>query len=152
METFVIDASTLLSGHDDPTMTAALSIEALEREHIFVAPALLASETGHVIHKKRPQRFGNSTAERAEMHEELLRDIRLVESDARRRLACGHVCARTGLTWYDAEYVALADVEGARLITEDARLLGGAREVLGPARALTLAEAVRAHVTADSIG
>lgn len=147
MATFVIDASALLAGHDDSTMATAIGLEALEGEHVLLAPALLSSETGHVIHRKRPERYGRSVEERTSVQEILLRDIELVQPDAAARSACARLAARTGLSWYDAEYLALAQARGAPMITQDLRLLAAGLDVLGRGGAMTIEEAIRDHVT-----
>jgi predicted nucleic acid-binding protein len=116
--------------------------QALEQVQIrcdAVAPRVLASEAGNVVHGKRAAEFGATAAERSERLEWLLATVRLVDSDAEARRRSGAIAEAERLSFYDAEFLELAlrDAE-ALLLTQDHRLLATGKRRLGARRALSL--------------
>lgn len=73
----------------------------------------------------------------------LLRRVDLEESDQKTRQRTMQIATQTGLSYYDAAYVATTERHPDRLlVTEDDRLLAAARRRLGARRAATAAEAL----------
>jgi predicted nucleic acid-binding protein len=116
----VLDASAAL-----PACTSALGFDLFAGEDL-VAPAVMWSEARATLHLQSSQgRLERSTA--ATAHDRLERaPVRRVD-----RAALGRTAWRIAdeLGWartYDAEYVALAQLLGCRLVTLDLRLRRGA--------------------------
>lgn len=126
----VVDASIVVDGLIAPSGLAPLQVEDL------VAPPLLWSEAVSTIRRLHAQDLLTSASADAAL-EGLLRApiIRLLPDQLYREAL--RVAAQLGwVRTYDAEYVALARLTGARLLTRDARLARGARAlatVIGPA-------------------
>jgi predicted nucleic acid-binding protein len=126
----VIDASVALS--------AALTRDGFERlsGHDLVAPPLLWSEVISTLREHAWRRDISSEQARMSLDAFLAAPIR---RRALRRLAREAWWVAEELGWaktYDAEYVALARLEGCRLLTRDGRLRRGAARVvdcIGPA-------------------
>lgn len=136
----VLDASALIDAAAQPARNRAL--QHIQETHALVAPFLLASEAGHVVHCKRPRSFGATPTARAEVLETMLEGIDLIAPDAASRHRAALLAARHKLTFYDAEYLELAARRaGALLLTQDQALLAAARRRLGTARAFDLAGA-----------
>lgn len=115
----VIDASTAIDLCLAPDGFAALS------EKDLVAPPLILSETLSALHEMRWR--GSLPEEMATLALERRREmpVRIFEPDELHaeawRIADDFGWAKT----YDAEYVALAKLQGCRLVTVDARLRRG---------------------------
>ena len=86
----------------------------------FAAPGLLGWELGRVLQKAHPR---TAPAELAALHAALLSHMRLVASPAEETFAL----LKTGLNYYDGSYVALAQKEGATLVTADREMAKAAR-------------------------
>lgn len=141
----VIDTSALIDATDAAHPGWAFALTRLHATHPVRAPVLLASEAGNVVHRKHPEIFGPSPVERAAFLEAILDGIDLSPQDPEARARCGAISAALRISFYDAEFVELAQrEEGALLVTHDGPLLEAARRELGPHRALTLDEATRA--------
>lgn len=139
MDRTVVDTSALIDSADDDHPDWGASIFRLLADHEVRAPALLASEAGNVVHHKHPDVFGTDPEERAAFLEDLLEGVTLVPSTpgARHRLA--HLVASTGLTYYDAEFLELAErADDTLLVSHDRTLREAGRELLGEDRALDL--------------
>ncbi|MBI4394007.1 MAG: type II toxin-antitoxin system VapC family toxin [Euryarchaeota archaeon] len=132
----VVDSSALIDSVDSekPGLDEAFAL--IAAEHELLAPVLLASECGNVVHRKRAARFGRDAMERAGALELLLGQVTLVLLDAEDRRRAGSLVEEAGVTYYDAEFLALADARGAALLSQDSRLRDAARKILGPERVL----------------
>lgn len=133
---FVIDASALLDAALRDRPEWAVAVDDARRRGLH-GPSILASEVAHVVHKKRPQEFGATVALRSAALELLLAQPVLAVSDAAHREAAAMI-ASTGLSFYDAEYAAVADRFGFALVTHDEDMARVARQVLGKPRVLDL--------------
>lgn len=140
----VVDTSALLDAVDQDHPAWGEALFRLGESGTFLAPAILASEAGNVVHRKRPGDFGVSTERRAELLETLLSLVDLVPSDPHARRRAAVLVQRHRLSFYDAEFLELAARHPvAILVTHDARLLAAARDALGPERAFRLDDAPR---------
>lgn len=89
-------------------------------------------------------------AGRAEVHETLLEGINTVDGGDGQRERAGLLCDQLGLTFYDAEFLELADRgPGTVLITQDAQLQEAGRRHLGEDRCLSLDEAASRIAAGD---
>lgn len=141
MPRVVVDTSALIDSADvdHPAWTQALF--RLQATHGIQAPALVASEAGNVVHRKHPGVFGDDTAERADFLDLLLDGVVLVPvaADANARRRCAEIVQATGLTFYDAEFLELAErSDDGVLVSHDGPLLDAARDRLGGDRAMGL--------------
>lgn len=143
MPALVLDASALLAPFDPEGDDLALALEDLLAEHDALAPAPLLSELGNVVFGHRRARFGTDHADRLDTYANLLAPLRIVPGGDDHRRAAARIAEARRITFYDAEYVALAAAEGAVLVTEDRGLLDAARKELGPRRAMGVAKARR---------
>jgi predicted nucleic acid-binding protein len=101
----------------------------------WIAPRLLFSETVHVLAKYvRLDLLAESEAERA-LHL-VIGLTRAVSVDSPTALS---TAIRTGLSGYDAEFVALARAQGVRLATYDKRILDACSDVAARPEELTAA-------------
>ncbi|MEK6974752.1 MAG: type II toxin-antitoxin system VapC family toxin [Candidatus Thermoplasmatota archaeon] len=133
----VFDASALLdSAHPDHPQWMVAVHDAWRRMDCH-APALIASEVGQVVHNKRAMQFGPTPELRSSAAELLLAQVGLVPSDPAMRALAGELCV-LGLSFYDAEYVALAQRLDAILVTHDQAMAKVARVALGKARVVDL--------------
>jgi predicted nucleic acid-binding protein len=118
--TLVVDASVVV-----PACLSEAGLSPLGDEHL-VAPPLLWSEARSVLHELRWR--DEIDAADADAAHAALDAVRIERSDDPRvGLGAWRLADRLG--WaktYDAEYVALAELLGCRLITLDARLRRGA--------------------------
>lgn len=114
-----------------------------------LAPALLASELGQMVHRKYAQAFGPSAWARAAAHELLLQQVDVVASDEAHRQLAGALADKHGLSFYDAEFIALALARRAFLISQDNDLLDAARIELGAPNAMDL-EGLRRRMAAEA--
>ncbi|HEX2022745.1 MAG TPA: type II toxin-antitoxin system VapC family toxin [Candidatus Thermoplasmatota archaeon] len=139
MSDAVIDASALLLGLEPEGDLARRALVALADERRLAAPALLAWEVGHVIHRKRPGRYGATHEERQEAFEAATSAVALVAPTPEALAAAARLCAAHPVGFYDAAYLEMAARgEGSVLVSADADLLRVARRVLGEGRALTV--------------
>jgi predicted nucleic acid-binding protein len=127
----VVDASVTFkwlipdSAEDDVPAAKALLVEHMEGRTKIIIPPLLYYEVGNIL------LFGRSRPP-IDQAAEALSDLfsiplevvppTLTSADATLRLA-----SLLGLSYYDATYVALAELSGCQLITADRRLLQRAR-------------------------
>lgn len=117
----VIDASTAIDLCLAPDGFATLS-----EDEGLIAPPLILSETLSALHEMRWR--GSLSKEMATLGLERRREmpVRIIEPDGLHeeawKIADDFGWAKT----YDAEYVALAQLQGCRLVTVDARLRRGA--------------------------
>lgn len=127
---FVIDASALIlcTNADRPEWAVAVHLAKRQGLH---APAILSSEVSHVVHRKRPQEFGPTVLDRTAFVELLLEETVIAGPDAAQRATAAQV-SEAGLSFYDAEYVALAAQSSFTLVTHDAKMQRVAVQVLGP--------------------
>jgi predicted nucleic acid-binding protein len=98
--------------------------------HDLVAPALLWSEATSVLNETRWR--GEISEELAKLAFDRLLDAPITRRSGVRLYREAEQVARD-LGWaktYDAEYVALARIEGIRLVTQDARLQRGAGRLI----------------------
>lgn len=138
----ILDASALLDAVDSGRPERAAALRDVQARHPCRAPALLAWELGNVIHRKHPDAFGPPERREA-LLELLLEGVDIVPSDAGGRARGAALVAATGLTFYDAAYLALAiDAPRPVLVSQDRRLVAAARE--RGADAMGLEEAGRA--------
>lgn len=138
----VLDTSALLESAEASRVGWREALLHLQTTYPFASPTLLASEAGNVIHRKRPAAYGRDAQERAELLEVLLLDIELVPTDAAARRLAGDLAAELALSFYDAEFLALAaQREGSVLLTQDGQLLRAAKAKLGAPRGLTPSDA-----------
>ncbi len=113
-----------------------MTLQRARRIGQVVAPMILASECGNVVHRKHPQEYGPSVESRAAALELMLRQASLLPAGEEMRSLAGALVAKHGLSFYDAEYLAAAISQEATLITEDGRLRTVASHVIGSTRAL----------------
>jgi predicted nucleic acid-binding protein len=136
----VIDASvhvsTVLADEDDASARfARLAIPRLQRLYGLKAPALLAWELGHVVHRRLASSLGRSPEERGELVGLMLRDIDMDGPEPGQLRRTGALAERHRLSFYDAAYLELALREpAATLLTEDAALARAAVAELGRER------------------
>ena len=83
------------------------------------APGLLAYEIGNVIHRKRRAAVRKNLAERAAFVRELLALVEMGPADEEAMQTTGRLCERTGISFYDSAYLALAMIERHALLTAD---------------------------------
>jgi predicted nucleic acid-binding protein len=117
---FVVDASLVVKWFV-PEVDSDAARRWLDAPHVYVAPDLLFPETGNTIWKK-VRRGELSAADAAQ----LVADLPAIAVDAvsmRGLLPDAHALAlRTGVTVYDATYLALAVRLETKVITGDDRL------------------------------
>lgn len=149
-ERVVVDTSALIDAADRRFPDRGETFRYLQGRYPVEAPALIASEAGNVVHRKHPEAFGQDVAERAEVLETLLEGISTVGGGEGQRGRSGWLCDELGLTFYDAEFLELAD-RGPEtvLITQDAQLHEAGRRYLGDDRCLTLDEAASGIAAGD---
>lgn len=141
---YVIDASALLAAAERDHPEWAVALERARRLGPLMAPALIASEAGNVLHVKRPHEFGPTAHERTQLLELLLATVDLVATTEAHRRAAGGATDVLGLSFYDAEYLALAAERDLPLVTQDAALRKAAQRHLGRDRGLDLTGLQRA--------
>ena len=129
----VIDTSALLASHERAVQD---KLERLHAQSVMIAPTLLAYEVANVVHAKRPEAFGASTADRAALVATLLLGIDLVEPTDESIRAAGALAEELKLSAYDAAFLALAASRGASLLTEDQALARAAAKKLGKTRVI----------------
>ncbi len=120
MSVYVVDASLVIKWFV-PEVDAEAARRWLEASHEFVAPDLLFPEVGNTVWKK---------ATRGELDprdaQEIVKDLSAIGVDTvpmRGLLPDAHALAqRTGITVYDATYLALAVRLETQVITGDDRL------------------------------
>ena len=144
-----MDASALLASATADRPEWAVALADLNRRGPLRAPARLASEAGNVIHRKRPAGLGADRAERGLILERLLAPVDLVPTEAGLRRHAGELAEAHGLSFYDAEYLALAKRDEAALVTQDGKLAKVAAKVLGARRVLDL-DNLRRHLSASA--
>lgn len=119
----VLDASLILKwvldGEDEPGRPAALRLlSRWERGEVdLLVPTLWLYEVGNILIRKRPGDVA-SALEGLEGLDLLERGLTPAVCSRAAELALAH-----RLTFYDASYLALAEVEQALLVTADARLV-----------------------------
>lgn len=133
---FVIDASALLDAALVDRPEWAVAVDDARRAGLH-APSILASEVANVIHCKRPDEFGPTPDARCAAVELLLAQASLAASDGPHRAAAAAIAA-AGLSFYDAEYVALASRLDCALVTHDHDMARAGQRFLGPGRVLDL--------------
>ncbi|MCA1820100.1 MAG: type II toxin-antitoxin system VapC family toxin [Thermoplasmatota archaeon] len=121
---YILDASVIAKlVADEP---GSLEFRAWSAEHAgddLRAPMLAFSEVGRVIQKGR----GKSEAKRlAQTHVETMEDIQLVPTTAADGDGVWKIAS--GLPFYDAEYVRLAQRLGGVLVTADRKMAERARK------------------------
>lgn len=135
----VVDTSALLDAIDASHPEWSEAFAYLQGAYPFQAPRLIGSEAGNVVHAKHPDVFGSAVGERVRVLEDLLEGVEPVDPTPEARERCGEIVAETGLTYYDAEFLELAERTGdGLLLTQDAELLSAARELVGRRRAVDL--------------
>ena len=134
----VVDASSLLAAAEPEHGEWAVALHDAHRRTALLAPALIASEAGHVVHDKRAREFGPSPERRAEALELLLGQLELVASDPAHRKEAALAGARQKVSFYDSEYLSLARATGGFLLTQDKALLKAAKAEFGPDGAFDL--------------
>lgn len=141
----VVDTSALLDAADSTRPPWGEALTTLMGERGAVAPELLAYEAGNVVHRKHPRAFGETARERAVVLEVLLEGVERVPSTEDSRTRSARIAEETGLTFYDAAFVDLAEErEGSLLLTQDEKLAAVGKDRLGGERCLRLDEAVEA--------
>lgn len=149
-ERVVVDTSAVIDAADRRFPGRGETFRYLQGRYPVEAPPLIASEAGNVVHHKHPEAFGEDDAERAEVLETLLEGISTSSGGPRQRERAGRLCDQLGLTFYDAEFLELADRgPDTVLITQDAALHRAGRRHLGEARCLTLDEAAGGIAAGD---
>ncbi len=123
----VVDASSLLLAAQDPAQdpradAARRVLPELHGSYGVMAPALLAYEVAHVVHRKAPRAFGSDAAGRAGVVATLLTGIELHAPTPELLHRTGALSEERGLTAYDASYLALTERAGDGLLTDDAAL------------------------------
>ncbi|MBW3582086.1 MAG: type II toxin-antitoxin system VapC family toxin [Euryarchaeota archaeon] len=135
----VFDASALLALVPGPGEDPDLLVRSMLHLHgLFevVAPSLLASELGNVIHRNRDGGYGKGGREQERLLRYLLEDVRLEPMDAEGAARAFRLAAAHRLTAYDAAYLELAARDDRTpLVTEDKRLFRAAAKALGEHRA-----------------
>lgn len=123
---FVVDASAVLKLvlEEDGTEAAERFFMEVEKAGTpLLSVPLLAFEVGNVLIRNLRQHAD----ELASLHEQLLARIQLKPVEAAKIFA-----VRGTLSYYDASYLALAQQEGATLVTADGDLVRGARRLSIP--------------------
>lgn len=133
---WVLDASALLVAGLPGGEQHGVTLDRMARTGTVSGPAILASDCGNVIHRKRPRDFGVTSVSRTTALELLLARVEVVPSTPAHRELAGQVAENEGLCFYDAEYVAAAALSDAVLVTQDRPLRAAAARVLGDSRAL----------------
>jgi len=121
---FVLDASVIGKlALDEPGAPAARAWNLENAGEAMHAPTLAYSEVGRILQKAKR---GASIKALAAMHERVFEDIQLVEP----RWADGPEVwgMADGLSFYDAEYVRLAQRLGGVLVTADRKMAERARK------------------------
>lgn len=135
----VVDTSALVDAIDVAYPEWGETFRYLQGRYPIQAPRLIESEAGNVVHAKHPGVFGDDARERSQVVEDLLEGIDPVDPSPLSRDRCGTLVERTDLTFYDAQFLELADRDDDRLLlTQDGPLLDAARDLLGEDRALDL--------------
>ncbi len=137
----IVDTSALIDGADADHPGWGMTVEELLATREVLAPTLLASEAGNVVHNKHPEAFGSTPGERGEILETLLDGVDLRPGSATARTRCGELVADLDLTYYDAQFLELAERLEGLLLTQDQELLRAGKSLLGPGRCLDLDEA-----------
>jgi predicted nucleic acid-binding protein len=135
MRSVVVDSSALLASHERDQHAELGRLHATAR---LLAPALLAYEVAQVVHAKRPDAFGSSRAERADLVATLLSDIELVTPDAPAVARIAELAEREGVSVYDAAFLELAIERSAALLTEDDKLARVAAKRIGKTRVMRM--------------
>lgn len=146
----VVDASALLATAEPGREDFAEAGELLATAADVWAPALLAWEVANVVHRKRPAAFGPDAKARAALTAALLDGVDLVAPDDDHLREVARLVHEHGVSAYDAAYLALAVVEDALLVTEDARLHAAAKREIGAQRAWRLLDALRLRPEEDA--
>ncbi len=120
----VTDASAVIDVLVDPPGDEVLSDLLLRSDEALAAPDLLDVEVLSVL--RRWQRLGHITSNRGRQALHDLAILPIVRFPARTQLLRAWALRDT-LTAYDAQYVALAEVLPARLLTTDDRMARAAR-------------------------
>lgn len=139
----VLDASALIDSVQEAHPERGEAVEDLLTRYPARAPMLLASEVGNVVQRLHAEDEVDGAANPAEVREALLAGIALDPSTREHRDSAGALAEAHGLSFYDAEYLAVALAAGALLVTHDADLLKAARRKL-PGRAFDLDGVTRA--------
>lgn len=126
----VADASAVIDLLLDPSRHAGLVADLLESAEPAAAPDLLDVEVLAVL--RRWERRTEISAARAAQALDDLELLPIVRHPSRALLRAAWALRHT-LTAYDAQYVALAQALGARLITSDARMARASRAAGVPA-------------------
>jgi predicted nucleic acid-binding protein len=129
---FVVDASVVVKWFV-PEVQSEAARQWLESRHEFIAPDLLFPEVGNTVWKKT--RRGELTAAEGRRLAHDLSEIAVDVVPTRGLLPDAHELAyQTGLTVYDAMYVALAVRLETQAITADERLhrTAGLQAVIAP--------------------
>ena len=102
------------------------AVQSAERgEDVLLAPDLILAETAQVLNKKRlAHLLTDEEVERLVSHI-LSLPLRITPHSEILRLAC-QIASREKLTVYDALFLALAEKQGAKLITADSALQAAA--------------------------
>lgn len=120
MSVFVVDASLVIKWFV-PEVDSEAARRWLDAQHDYVAPDLLFPETGNTVWKK--VRRGELSPDEGQ---QLVTDLSVIAVEAvsmRGLLPDAHALAlRTGITVYDATYLALAVRLETQVITGDDRL------------------------------
>ncbi|HUE88681.1 MAG TPA: type II toxin-antitoxin system VapC family toxin [Vicinamibacterales bacterium] len=120
MSVFVVDASVVIKWFV-PEVQSEAARRWLDARHQLIAPDLLFPEVGNTVWKKT--RRGELTTAQGRRLARDLSDIAVEVVPTRGLLADAHELAQhTGLTVYDAMYVALAVRLETQVVTADERL------------------------------
>lgn len=135
----VVDTSALVESVDERFPDRGEAFRYLQGTYPMLAPRIIESEAGNVVHAKFPNAFGPDISDRVKLLETLLEGIHPAESSPLGRDRCAEIVEQTGLTFYDSEYLEVADRQDVNaLLTEDQALIQAGREVLGGARTFNL--------------
>lgn len=135
----VVDTSALVDAIDAAYPAWGEAFSYLQGTYPVQAPRLFEYEVGNVVHAKHPDVFGDDPSQRADVLEDLLEGVEPVDPSPLSRSRCGALVEETGLTYYDAAFLELADRDEERLLlTQDRALLAEGEALLGEDRAVDL--------------
>ncbi|MHB8585573.1 MAG: type II toxin-antitoxin system VapC family toxin [Thermoplasmatota archaeon] len=143
--TFVVDTSALVDTVQLGTDRWATAFEAVQSKYDILAPLRLVYEVGNIVHRKHPQAFGATLAERQAVLVDLLLGIRIEPWDMSDVPRVGEITEKLGVTFYDATFIDLAHrAKNCVLLVQDQKLHAAATKALAKGHTMDLDELAKA--------